>query len=393
MTAPLTDYARLKPYANERRLAFIEAIEKHGTQRAAAAALGITQSFISTNMTALRLLAATKDAALHLTRAVPEPFDLNSVSTYFNKEGIPIGQWVKSRLNEQRARAMAEAAYVAMAETLPPVALTAAPTDTAPHLCNVYTMTDCHMGMLAWHKESGSDWDISIAERVLSGCFKHMVEASPKAATAVLAQLGDFLHSDGLLPVTPTGGNVLDQDGRFSKIVQASIRVLRRMVDCALQHHETVIVLMAEGNHDMASSIWLRAMFKALYENEPRVRVIDSELPYYVYQHGKVMLAWHHGHLRKIATLPLLFAAQFPAVWGATTKRYCHTGHQHHTDEKEYSGMSVHQHPTLAARDAYASRHGWIAERQVTSITYHAEFGQVARNTVTPEMLDAVQTP
>jgi hypothetical protein len=86
--------------------------------------------------------------------------------------------------------------------------------------------------------------------------------------------------------------------------------------------HEKVVVLMAEGNHDMASSVWLRVMFRALYENEPRVEVIDSELPYYCHQHGKTMLAFHHGHLKKNDQLPLLFASQYPEVWGATTKRY-----------------------------------------------------------------------
>jgi hypothetical protein len=128
-------------------------------------------------------------------------------------------------------------------------------------------------------------------------------------------------------------------------------------------------------------------MFQAMYENEPRIEVIDSELPYYCYSHGETMLAWHHGHLKKTHELPILFAAQFPKVWGGTTKRYCHTGHRHHVEEKEHSGMTVIQHPTLAARDAYAARGGWIAERQVTSITYSDKFGQVARNTVTPEML------
>jgi len=128
-------------------------------------------------------------------------------------------------------------------------------------------------------------------------------------------------------------------------------------------------------------------MFSALYENEPRLTVVDSELPYYVHQHGDTMLAWHHGHLQKNSQLPLTFAAQFPKIWGNTTKRYCHTGHRHHVEEKEHSGMTVIQHPTLAARDAYAARGGWIAERQVTSITYSNKFGEVARNTVTPEML------
>ena len=49
--------------------------------------------------------------------------------------------------------------------------------------------------------------------------------------------------------------------------------------------------------------------------------------------------------------------------------------------------MTVIQHPTIASRDAYAARGGWIADRSMTAITYHKEFGQVGRTTVVPEML------
>jgi hypothetical protein len=171
------------------------------------------------------------------------------------------------------------------------------------------------------------------------------------------------------------------------KMVKTAIRILRTVVAKALEKHQKVVLLLAEGNHDISSSVWLRAMFQALYENEPRIQVIDSELPYYVYQHGETMLAWHHGHLSKNNALPILFASQFPKIWGNTKKRYAHVGHRHHVEEKEHSGMTVIQHSTLAARDAYAARGGWISERHVTSITYSDKFGQVARNTVTPEML------
>ena len=42
---------------------------------------------------------------------------------------------------------------------------------------------------------------------------------------------------------------------------------------------------------------------------------------------------------------------------------------------------------TIAARDAYAARGGWLSERQAAAITYHDEFGEVARTIITPEML------
>lgn len=85
--------------------------------------------------------------------------------------------------------------------------------------------------------------------------------------------------------------------------------------------------------------------------------------------------------------VPLLFASQYSKEWGATTKRYAHTGHRHHVEEKEHSGMTVVQHATIAARDAYAARGGWIAERKIKAITYHAEYGETGTITVTPEML------
>jgi hypothetical protein len=256
-------------------------------------------------------------------------------------------------------------------------------------LCTVYTLTDCHVGALAWRKEGGDDWDLQIAEDTLLGCFRYMVESSPASELGVVNQLGDFLHWDGLEAVTPTSRHLLDADGRFEKVVAVAIRVLRRVIDMALAKHSRVHVILAEGNHDLASSVWLRQMFAALYENEPRITVEQSPLPYYALEWGKTLLAFHHGHLKKNDQLPLLFAAQFAEQWGRTTKRYCHTGHRHHTEEKEHSGMIVFQHPTLAARDAYAARGGWHAMRSATAITYHKAFGEVGRATASPEMLRA----
>ena len=322
-----------------------------------------------------------------MTRQVPDGFSVKGVSTYYNKDGKPTGQWVKSRVDDDRRAEIIKEAFAAMADELPrlePISHIGINNDA---LLNQYTITDFHLGMLAWHKEGGADWDIKIAEKTLIDCFKYMVQSSPNAKTGFICQLGDFLHSDGLMPVTPTSGHVLDQDGRFSKMVQSAIKLLRGVVDIALSKHEHVYVLMAEGNHDLASSVWLRVMFQALYENEPRITVINSELPYYTHKHGKTMLAFHHGHMSRNDSLPLLFASQYPDIWGATKKRYCHTGHRHHVEEKEHSGMTVIQHATLAARDAYAARGGWISERQAQSITYHSEFGKVATNIVTPEMI------
>ena len=379
----------LYQFATVRQLEFLEAIEKYGSNSKASVALGVGRRVVDKSITALRKKAAKQGYSPEhgMTHLVPDGYIVKGVSTYYNNEGKLSGQWVKSSIDEEKQKEIQKAAIEALSEDIPRMTPIVLIKGTHDHLCNVYVLTDSHVGMLAWKKEGGADWDLKIAEATLIGCFEQMILNSPRSKTCVISQLGDFLHYDSLSPVTPTNHHVLDADGRYGKMVKTAIRILRHVIDFALHHHEEVVVLMAEGNHDPASSVWLRAMFQALYENETRITVIDSELPYYIHQHGETMLAFHHGHLKKNDQLPILFAAQFPKVWGSTTKRYCHTGHRHHVEEREHSGMTVIQHATLAARDAYAARGGWISERQVTSITYSNKFGQVARNTVTPEMI------
>lgn len=298
-------------------------------------------------------------------------------------------EWVKESLDRQRAAEAQQAAFEALAAKLPRIAPTVPPRASEGHLCNLYTYSDFHLGMLAQREEGGANWDLKIAERTLLDSFDAMLAQAPNAHTAIVNIQGDMLHTDGLLPLTPAHKHVLDTDGRFSKIVSVAIRAIRHLVQRALEKHAEVHLIICEGNHDEASSVWLRLMFTALYEQEPRVTVNASELPFYIFQWGEVMLGFHHGHKVKNEQLPLLFAAQFPREWGRTTKRAVHCGHRHHCDEKEYNGVTIVQHPTIAARDAYAARGGWIADRSVQVITYHKKFGQVGRVYVCPEMLAA----
>ena len=62
-------------------------------------------------------------------------------------------------------------------------------------------------------------------------------------------------------------------------------------------------------------------------------------------------------------------------------------GHLHSVDVKETNLMLVEQHRTLASPDAYASKGGWISGRDAKVITYHKEYGEVARATISAKML------
>jgi len=390
MPPTITIDPELYKYATPRQREMLEAIELHGGARAASLAMGVNMGAASDAYVAVKKKAELRgySPSHNFTRPVPEGYVTKGVSTYYNAEGKPSGQWVKASLSHQALVDAMKEAIDGFKDEIDPASVIAAPAASEEHLCNLYTFTDYHLGMLAWHKEGGSDWSIAIAEKTILAALAQMIDQSPRAHTAVLNIQGDFLHTDGKTPVTPASKHVLDADSRFPKIRRSAIRIIRSLVAISLSRHQEVRLIIAEGNHDEESAGWLSDLFAVHYEEEPRVTVNDSVLPFYVLEWGSTMLGIHHGHKVKNESLPLLFAAQFPQEWGRTTRREIHCGHRHHRDEKEYNGVTVVQHPTLAARDAYAARGGWIADRAAWAITYHKKYGAVGRVMITTEMLE-----
>lgn len=363
----------------------IEALKQHGSIRAASAAIGLSRRALQHRIPGLAKKGYSPDH--DMTHTVPDGFAVKGVSTLYREDGTVAAQWVKSTADAQRQRELLEAAFAGMADDLPRLKRTAAPKRLAADLLTCYVVTDYHLGMLAWSEETRDEpWDLSIAERLLVEWFASAIAQAPESETAVFAQLGDFMHFDGLDAVTPEHRNLLDSDTRFQKVVRSAIRVLRQVIDMLLAKHKTVRVLMAEGNHDPASSVWLREWFSAIYDAEPRVTVDTSPDPYYCIEHGSTSLFFHHGHKRNTGNIADVFAAKFRDVFGRTKHSYAHMGHRHHAELKESSLMIVEQHRTLAANDAYASRGGWISGRDAKAITYSKQYGEVSRVTVSPDM-------
>jgi hypothetical protein len=322
----------------------------------------------------------------HWNHPVPDGHKIKGVSTFYDEEGNPVRQWVKSQTDEQRQfEILVERLENAM-EGLKAFKPTKPPATVDDDLASLLTITDFHLGMYAWEAETGDDWDMQIARDVFLNSIYDMIQASPKAGTGILCQLGDFLHWDGMLAVTPQSGHILDADTRYGKLVEMAMSVMTEAVKMMLKRYGKVVVLSAEGNHDISGSIWLRKHIKHVFANEPRVEIIDNEFPYYAYLHGQTMLGFHHGHKMKLANLHKLFASEprFREMWGQANTTYIHTGHYHHERVIEDGGAIAEQHPTLAARDAYAARGGWVSQRGAKVITYHKVDGEVARVTVRP---------
>tara|TARA_R110000744_G_scaffold375718_1_gene489390 strand:+ start:6781 stop:7920 length:1140 start_codon:yes stop_codon:yes gene_type:complete len=309
-------------------------------------------------------------------------------STLKDSKGNLVMEWTKTSIDkEQQALAMKAAIESMKEEITPTKPIALIKNERSPLLCNQYTLTDYHLGMYAWSDESGEDWDSKTAEELLVNWFEEAIRLSPNAKQAIFAQIGDFMHFDGMSPVTPASKHVLDADVRYPQLVRMAIRVMRRIINMLLVKYESVHVIQAEGNHDPASSVWLREMFHAFYENEPRVNIDNNPDPYYHFQWGKNCLFYHHSHIKNLKSLDTVFVSKFKKEFGTSEHVYAHTGHFHHEKMIETNLMILEQHPTLSAKDAYASRGGYSSKRAAKIITYHKEHGEVGRNTLSPEMI------
>lgn len=323
-----------------------------------------------------------------VSHLVPDGYKIKGTSSLVDESGNTKLQWVKTDTDAERQVELMKAVIEGMKSEITPVApvkVTRAKRDDK--LLNLYTVSDFHIGMLAWADESGDDWDMKIAEDLFSRWFDAAFQKAPDAGTGVVNLLGDFAHFDGLVAVTPASGHALDADTRYQKLVRYMIRMVRRVVDMALVKHKNVRLLIVQGNHDESGMIWLAEMFSTLYDNEPRVFVDTSPDVYKMVQHGKTTLFFHHGHKARFDAIEPVMIAKFRKAFGESVYSYAHVGHLHHQKIVESRNMIVEQHRTLAAKDAYASRGGWMSGRSANVITYSAEYGEVARLTISPEML------
>ena len=381
----------LRPYANDRQWAYMEAVERHGNGAKAAAALGLDKSTINQAIAAVRAKAAQAGYApdSDMRHPVPEGFKVKRVSTLRDLQtGEAKVQWQISEPDKERHLEMMREAVKAMCEdlpSLPPRPKLAIEYNAA--LMNVVPWGDPHFGLHCWAEEVGEDFDLKIAKRDLCAAVDYLISQAPPAPRCILINLGDFFHADNLQGITSRSGNVLDMDTRLPKVIRVGVSAVRQAIESALNRHEVVEVVNAIGNHDDVLSMALSIMLANIYEAEPRVVIHDAPTRRHYLLHGKVLIGVTHGDQTKDGDLPGIMATERPEWWGQTRHRYYYRGHHHQDKLNEYAGCKVEQFRTLAAGDAYAVGHGYLSGRDMKLITHHAEYGEVGRATCSIDLL------
>jgi hypothetical protein len=373
----------LRQFATPRQLEYLDAIEKHGGQRKACKALGLTRSALQDSLNRLKIAAARKGYAPDhdMNKTVPDGYMVKGVSTFYDKDGKPRAQWVKSSADMDRQAELMRIAVAALSEDVRGLAKPVeAPATALSDLLCVYPMGDPHFGLYAWAKECGDNFDLNEARRLTMGAVDRLVASAPASETAILLPLGDVFHANDQTNQTPAHKHQLDVDSRFVHVLQVGIETFRHAILRLLEKHQKVVCRFVSGNHD-PQAVWALAFTIAAYfDNEPRVEVDLSPAKHWFYRFGKVLLGATHGDTTKPDQLLGVMACDRAEDWGQTKHRHWYCGHVHHSSVKEYPGVTVETFRTLAASDAYAAGHGYRAGRDMRLIVLHSEHGEIERH-------------
>ena len=395
-----------RPVDNETLLRTVEVRQRHTTNVAAAAELGIADSTVGERMRmaaerglippgketmpgyAIKSIASktAEGAWIKQTKAagpvfeMPEGQSAKGYSALLDADGRIMQQWVKTAA-ERDPVDLAETLKKAFEDYEPYAAPQPPPAYCDEQLLNLIPCNDWHVGMFAWRRETGSDWDLKIAEREIGRGIEDAIARSPRAGTAIVLGGGDLTHADNHNNETEKSRNKLDVDGRHTKVTEVAGRLMARTIDAALRHNDRVIVRNLKGNHDKETAPAVAWFLSAWYRNEPRVFVDLDQSLFFYHEHGLVMLSATHGHEVKLKDMPQVMASRRPEMWGRTRYRYAHGFHVHHKSGfiTEGGGVVAESHQAPVPQDAWHYGAGFVSGRSLQTISYHAGMGEIGR--------------
>ena len=311
---------------------------------------------------------------------IPQGYSVKGESAYVDPDGRVLAKWIKTAKDQSR-----DDWLIVLRDTLAefkPAASIRPPILADDALLTVYVIPDAHIGMLAWGRETGADYDLSIALKSITGAVSDLVAQSRKSSNALVLWLGDTMHQDDASNKTPRSGHVLDVDGRYPKVLRAAAEISNQVIANAAQSHRNVLARFLPGNHDPNAAHALALASSMHFSQSKHIEINDDPSLHFYHRFGRVLIGATHGHTIKPDRMAMMLATDRPKDWGDTVHRHFFFGHVHHESARETGGVRVESFSSPAAKDAYAAGGGWRSNRALVAITFHKERGEIGRHRV-----------
>ncbi len=381
----------LKFCTTDKQRQAIQAINDKGSIRAAASAMGLDKSTVGKIHTLIKQRAALSGHSPEhgFNHSVPAPHIAKGVSNLWKRgEPEPVLSWVKSGISQEAFEKHLQEAADLFYATLPKMDVSNPKPSTKYNkdLIPWFQIGDAHLGMLAHSAEVGHNFDVKIAVTELMTAFSMLFAESEHCERCVINDLGDFTHYENFRGETEQSGHKLDYDGRFPKMIDYYIPLMRSIIENALIKFRYVDIIINQGNHSRTNDIWMARLLREVYSDTDRINVVNNSDVFIPYRMGDTFVMTHHSDKCKPTQLTKVMATDFAEDWGASRFRYIDTGHVHHGfTSKEHPGVLVESWNTLAPSDKYAHEGGWRSRQSITRVDRSRKYGNVARRTLPVE--------
>ena len=392
---------KLKQWATPAQARAIDAVNQHGSKRAAARVLGIHRRSIDKAISGVEKRAAAQGyaPAYGLNSPIPAPFVARGHSTMDKIHNAPIDpltgrqqmlQWTKTRLDDQQYQEMLAAAVDSFInDNVDPITpQSVGPAHYRDDVIPWINIGDAHFGMIAHASEVGFDFNLEIAEREMKAGIGLVIDEIPPVERLVIQDMGDFTHYENTSKVTERSRHALDTDGTMPDMIRVYSRTFRWIIEKALTKAKHVDVIINQANHSRSNDWWMRELLEVAYGHTGRVTVLNNDSPFIAYRMGKTLVLCHHSDQVKPKGLADIMTTDFREDYGQTEFHYVDIGHVHHE-------MVVKQHPTvrvesfnqLARADKHAHESGYRNRSALTVVFRSKLYGEVGRRTLSIQEL------
>ena len=251
-------------------------------------------------------------------------------------------------------------------------------------------MPDIHFGRLTWNEESGEDYDIKIAEKMVEKVVTELLSyTSLFPVKKIILPFGNDFYNVNTHTNTTVGGTPQQEDTRWSKTFRKGWHLAKNIVEMC-SAIAPVDVLIIKGNHDEERTFYLGELLQAWFHNNSQVFIDNRAMGRKYYLFGNNLIGFTHGdggqsqtRLDKYASL---MPTEVPDLWAKSNYREWHLGHIHHKFEtKEENGVVVRFLRSLVAADAWTYDKGFVGQlRAAEAFLWDAKRGLQAQFTVTP---------
>lgn len=229
-----------------------------------------------------------------------------------------------------------------------------------PTVCGVLSLQDIHFG-----KEGNNtidlDFESAIEDLIQRASVSHHIEV------LYFVIGGDLINMD-TFGGTTTSGTPLDNSMKATDAYIQAFDCMQWAVVNLANYCDKLKVVYLPGNHDRLSSFHLaHALSKSIEGYNIEWDVEYAERKAYVW--GENFNAFEHGDVKSKST-PLVYATEFPYMWGHTKFRTLFTGHYHQNRKVEYLTASeevgfVHKTlPSLCKSDYYHYHNKYVGNRR-----------------------------